>query len=187
MTETDIQVEEQKIEIVPPEPIVEYGDSLLNSKSTFCVDFGPDLQYLFRRLASTMKVYRGVGISAIQIAVPFQACIVAPPGKDPILAVNGRITAREGEQVFQREGCLSMPGTPKTPFAIPIYRSEEVTVEYQDPKGDSHKIVATGFEARIWQHELDHSNGKLIIDRCASSFRRREALNKYRKLQGKRK
>lgn len=110
---------------------------------------------------------QAVGLAANQIALRHAACVIAAPGKDPYVMFNPKITERSGEDVAT-EGCLSLPGKA---FTVP--RATRVHVHSWTIEGAEYEFDAEGYEARIIQHEVDHLNGKLIIDRCPPGERKR--------------
>jgi len=111
----------------------------------------------------------GVGIAAPQLGemlrvVTVDCSLGVHPCKNHgrLLMVNPEITYQSGK-ALGREGCLSVPE-----WVATVSRSKKVTVRYQDISGEYHEVSATGFEARVIQHELDHLNGVLFIDRVLS-------------------
>jgi peptide deformylase len=145
----------------------------------------PTLQRLIDNLMETMQQANGVGIAAPQIGVPLQVIIVASrptlryphaPQMDAIALVNPRILEQEPEQIKDWEGCLSVPGMRGL-----VPRSPRITVVYLDRYGQSHQQSFRDFVARIIQHECDHLQGYVFIDRMTST---RELIteNEYHKL-----
>jgi peptide deformylase len=173
------QVEIQQQVIILPEPIVEYPAEILNKPAMEVVNFDRHLDKLFAQMESTMRQKHGVGISAIQIGSSVKACIVMT-ASGPVRACNARITEYSEEKTYIREGCLSVPG-----LEVPVGRCKEITVEYQNERGERLTIVAEGLEARIWQHEIDHQLGSLILNQL-NSYRLGEALKKLRIINRKR-
>lgn len=128
--------------------------------------FDDQLRQLLADMVDTMYAAHGTGIAAPQVGVTIRACIVdartmeeAEEGKSRIIKmVNPEIISRSGEIYFE-EGCLSIPE-----FYQEIKRSSDVTVRYQDETGKSHELHVIDLPAVVCQHEIDHLNGKLIID-----------------------
>ena len=119
-----------------------------------------------------MIAARGVGLAAPQIGVSKQIAIMNPEPEDDaklIKMINPRIVAVSDEKVKIEEGCLSVPGV-----RADVERPERVTVLYQDENGKERTLEAEGLLARIVQHELDHLNGVLFIDRL--SFAKRSLI-----------
>jgi peptide deformylase len=119
-----------------------------------------DVRRLIADMLVTMRRARGVGLAAPQVGVPWRV-LVADPGTGPLALVNPVYRRRWGSQVGP-EGCLSIPGT----VAL-IRRAEGVEVAGRNALGRGVVVRATGLLARVLQHEIDHLNGVLILDRAA--------------------
>lgn len=133
----------------------------------------PDLQLFIDRLIATAASKDGVGIAAPQGYDSSRLFIVASrpnarypraPEMEPTPTINPRILAHSDERVKDWEGCLSVPGLRGL---VPRYT--EIEVEYCDRNGKLQHRILTGFVARIFQHELDHLDGILFIDRVEST------------------
>jgi peptide deformylase len=121
-------------------------------------------------LVHTMYEYDGVGIAAPQVGVLKRIIVVSPeskPGTEKVY-LNPKIISQEGEEVGV-EGCLSVPGV-----SGEVRRAKTIRVEAQDLDARPLDFKAAGFEARIVQHEIDHLNGKLFIDRIG--FKQRQDM-----------
>ncbi len=152
--------------------IRKYGDRVLRGKGAVVKEFGSELKALFERMERTMIAARGVGLAAPQIGLSKQIAIVNPEPEDSaklIKMINPRVVASSKETVKIEEGCLSVPGVRGD-----VARPERVTVVYQDESGAERTLEAEGMLARIVQHELDHLNGVLFIDRL--SFAKRSLI-----------
>jgi peptide deformylase len=153
--------------------ILTYPDPRLAQLSEPVTEFGPTLKKLCDDMLETMYEAPGVGLAAPQVNVHKQVVVIdidyessedEPPvlsGKNPRILVNPRIVSREGEQIC-KEGCLSIPGEYEE-----VKRAEKVVVEYQDVDGKPHTLEAEGYLAVAVQHELDHLDGRLFIDRLS--------------------
>src|SRR5207248_2777125 len=119
----------------------------------------PSVRRLFDDLADTVREAPGVGLAAPQIGVPLRAIVTYLDEKINIL-INPQIVERSGEEVEDTEGCLSIPG-----WWGPVKRDPSVTVRGMGRTGKSLKIKAEGLQARVLQHEIDHLDGILFIDR----------------------
>lgn len=137
----------------------------------------PKVQTLIDDMIETMRAAPGVGLAAPQVAVSQRVIVVefgepsedpeAPPSPPDLYAlINPEIVRRSQEQVIGVEACLSIPG-----FAGEVERSTAVTVKGINRQGDEVKIKAEGWLARIFQHEIDHLNGVLFIDRAEEVWR----------------
>lgn len=161
--------------------IRKYGDRVLRTKGEAVTEFGPELKTLFERMEKTMIAERGVGLAAPQIGISKRIAIVNPEPDDEtrlIKMINPRIVAASDETVKIEEGCLSVPG-----IRGDVERPERVTVAYEDENGKERTLEAEGLLARIVQHELDHLNGVLFVDRL--SFAKRSLIKaKLKNLAG---
>lgn len=119
----------------------------------------PDIQALLPQMIETMYQEKGVGLAAPQINRSIRLA-VAEVDDQLYYFINPEITSYSQEKIVFEEGCLSLPGQ-----FFPIVRSEEITLRYQNEKGLPKKLRATGFLAIVIQHEIDHLDGVLIINR----------------------
>jgi len=148
-------------------PILTYPDPLLKKRSEAVPRVTPAVRELVRDLFDTMRAARGVGLAAPQIGVLKRVIVVdvsgVEPGVAPLAFVNPRIAARRG-RVEGTEGCLSIPGVEGV-----VPRAEWVAVEGLDERGEFLRVEATGLLARALQHEIDHLDGILFIDRMPAA------------------
>jgi len=119
----------------------------------------PEIQKLLPQMVETMHKENGVGLAAPQINQSLRLAVAEVDGKVYYL-INPEITSYSQEKIVFEEGCLSLPGQ-----FFPIIRSEEITLRYQNEKGLPKKMRAKGFLAIVIQHEVDHLDGILIINR----------------------
>ncbi len=153
--------------------ILTYPDPRLLQVSKPVTDFGPELKKLCEDMLETMYAAPGVGLAAPQVNVHKNLVVIdidyessedEPPilsNKNPLILVNAKIVWKEGEQIC-KEGCLSVPGEFEE-----VVRAEKVRVEYQDVDGSPKVLEAEGYLAVAVQHELDHLDGRLFIDRLS--------------------
>lgn len=153
--------------------ILTYPDPRLAKKSEPVKKFGPELQKICADMLETMYDAPGVGLAGPQVDVHKQIVVIDvdyessdddPPqftNQNPRVFINAKIVKKEGEILF-KEGCLSIPGEYEE-----VLRAERVTVEYQDAVGEKHVLEAEGLLAVAIQHELDHLDGRLFIDRLS--------------------
>jgi peptide deformylase len=124
-----------------------------------------------------MTEARGVGLAAPQLGILRRVMVYQAGEEEPFVAlVNPRVVETGGEQVPDDEGCLSLGSAT---VIVEVERPSTIVVEATSPEGEELRIEAEGLEARVIQHELDHLDGVLIIDRT-SPEQRREALAKLR-------
>lgn len=164
-------------------PILTIPNLILHKKSVDVKKFDKDLNDLILNMVETLYENKGVGLSASQIGKNIKLFVIEydsdrfesdvteedsniqnqkkPRSKIPLtVLINPKITYFSKETDIEEEGCLSCPGT-----EIPIERSMKIKVTAQDIDGNRIKIKASGFFARILQHEIDHLSGILIVDK----------------------
>jgi peptide deformylase len=150
--------------------IRQYPDPVLRMKAHEVSSFDEDLQRLVTRMRQLMTDARGVGLAATQVGI-VQRVFVFQKGEDDVVAVvNPRLTERSDELETEDEGCLSLQGV-----TMPVERHLRVTLEGKDPEGNDVRFELEGHPARVVQHELDHLDGTLILDRTTDEARK-EAL-----------
>lgn len=141
-------------------PIVKYPHPVLRKKCGKIKDpSNPEIQKLITEMIKAMKANNGMGLAAPQVGRLVRLCIIEEGGQLYIL-INPKIKSQSREKILGEEGCLSFPGK-----FLNIKRSEKVKVRYLNEKGKQVKIKAIGLLARAFQHETDHLNGVLFIDR----------------------
>lgn len=167
--------------------IVEYPDKRLKEKSQRVEKFDENLHKLLDAMYDVMIESNGIGLAAIQVAHPIQALILNIPNEDDeqsyetlIEVINPVIQNAKGDASYQ-EGCLSVPG-----FYEEIHRYEKLSLEYQDRFGNKQTLEADGLLSIAIQHEMDHLNGILFIDKLSYS-RRKKFEKEYKKLQKEKK
>jgi peptide deformylase len=135
------------------------------------------LASLVERMTNLMLEARGVGLAAPQVGVLRRVLVYQTREEEPVTAlVNPRVTGSSEERVTEDEGCLSLGAAS---VIMPVERAQSVTVEASSSSGEPLVIEAEGLEARVIQHEVDHLDGILIIDRTTPEARR-EALARLR-------
>jgi peptide deformylase len=132
-----------------------------------------DVRRLAERMTALMHEAQGVGLAATQVGVLRRLFVFSDEGEDRVI-VNPVITKRSNETEVEDEGCLSL-----REVLVPVERSAEVTIEGLDENGEPLKLELTLPSARVVQHELDHLDGVLIVDRTDGESRR-TALAKLR-------
>jgi len=151
--------------------IRQYPDPVLRMKANDVEEFDGDLAKLIERMEHLLHDANGVGLAATQIGVLRRVFIFQPdPDEEPRALVNPRLAEGSDEREADDEGCLSLQGV-----VIPVERHERVAIEAIDPEGKDVRLELEGLAARVVQHELDHLDGILIIDRTTPEARR-EAL-----------
>ncbi|MHB8643273.1 MAG: peptide deformylase [Gaiellaceae bacterium] len=147
--------------------IRQYPDPVLRMKAREVGDFGDDLLRLVVRMRQLMKDAHGVGLAATQIGI-LQRVFVFQRGEDDIVAVVNPVIVERSEEVeTDDEGCLSLQGV-----LAPVERNVSLTLSGKDPDGNDLRLELEGHPARVVQHEVDHLDGKLLIDRIDSESRK---------------
>jgi len=154
--------------------IRQYGDPALRLKAHDISDFDDDLRRLVDRMVDLMHDAQGVGLAATQIGVLRRLFVFETEEEGVRAIVNPSIAETGGDPETDTEGCLSLQGV-----RIPVERPTRIALEGKDPDGQDVRFELEGYGARIVQHELDHLDGVLIIDRTTPEGRR-EALGVLR-------
>jgi len=141
------------------------GDPVLREHAHEVVAFDRSLRKLAKRMIRTMHDAPGVGLAAPQVGV-LQRLLVYDVDDDPQVLVNPVLDEYSEEIEESDEGCLSVPGV-----TMPVERAVSVRVRGFDASGEPVDFRAEGFEARVIQHETDHLDGVLIVDRTSRSAR----------------
>lgn len=161
--------------------VITYPNKLLRLKSEDVKQFDSELHTLLDDMYDTMMHQGGVGLAAIQIAIPLNVLIINLPNEedvqdknDLIEAINPVITHKDGTQVYT-EGCLSVPG-----FSEDVTRAQHIVIEYFDRDGNKKIMEAEGFLAVAWQHEMEHLAGHLFIENL-SIIKRKKFEKEWKK------
>jgi peptide deformylase len=143
-----------------------FGDPVLRSRATPVKDFDESLEHLAEEMMRVMREAEGVGLAANQIG-RLKRIFVAVHEDEQYAIVNPEIEVRSETTEKDIEGCLSIPET-----RVEVERPTSVTVSGQDPSGEPVRVEAEGLLARIFQHEIDHLAGVLILDRTDRESRK---------------
>ena len=146
--------------------IRQYGDAVLRMKARGVESFDADLERLVERMTALMHEANGVGLAATQVGVLRRLFVFVDEGEDRVL-VNPTITKRSSASDVDDEGCLSL-----REVLVPVERATSVTIEGLDLKGEPVTFELDLPSSRVVQHELDHLDGVLIIDRTDDESRR---------------
>ena len=150
----------------------QYPDPVLRMRANEVESFDDDLRRLVRRMKDLMQDANGVGLAGTQVGTLQRVFVFRPEGEDeaPRALVNPVLTATSEVTIGDTEGCLSMQGV-----TIPVERPVKVTIEGKDENGEDVRLELEERDARVVQHELDHLDGILILDRTTPEARQ-EAL-----------
>jgi peptide deformylase len=160
-------------------PILRLGDSTLQASADAVRAVTADIDSLVDDMIETMYAAPGIGLAAPQVGVPLRVFVIdLSVGRDPdalIVMVNPAWVERDGMQL-EEEGCLSLPG-----FTATVPRPARAVVSGWNRRGDSHTVEGQGLLARALQHEMDHLDGRLFVDRLRG-IKRDLIVRKVRKL-----
>jgi len=191
--EPEIVEEDAEVEAPPPPPldpaararrdaamrlIRRYGDPVLRAKAVPVSRFDARLEEEVQRMGVLMGDAVGVGLAAPQVGVTHRLLVYRIEPDSPVQAlVNPTVEWTSKDEEWMEEGCLSLPG-----IHVEVERPVHVRVRAQDVRGELMLVEASGFEARFFQHEVDHLDGVLILDR-ATRADRKEAIKAWRELE----
>jgi len=153
--------------------IRQYGDPVLRMRADDVREFDDELHKVSERMIALMHDAEGVGLAATQVGILRRFFVCTLDGEDRLL-VNPVVTPLGNDTETEAEGCLSL-GTVR----VPVERSAKVKLEAQDADGSPVALELEGHPARVVQHEVDHLDGKLMLDRTDAEARR-DALGKLR-------
>ena len=146
----------------------QYGDPVLRSAASEMTEFGPELAEEAGRMVAIMRDAMGVGLAATQLGVLRRMLVFqAGPDARPTALANPQIEWLSDELATAEEGCLSLPG-----IGVDVERALHTRVRGVDITGKPLLIEASGLEARVLQHEIDHLDGVLILDRTSREQRK---------------
>ena len=174
-------------------PIRRYGDPVLRAKGEPVREFGPALRALGEEMLAAMRAAKGIGLAAPQVGLALQLFVADVKDEEfrpvldgkpvdaeaimPMLFANATVTVPAGEGETYTEGCLSFPG-----ITGDVERVEQAIVHFRDADGAPHTLECAGLLARCVQHEHDHCQGVLFIDRMTRAHQLLTAA-KVKKLQ----
>ena len=160
----------------PPYDIHQLGDEVLRTPARRISKVDDAVRDLARDMLVSMYAARGIGLAAPQIGVHQQLLVIdlelEDPSSPPLVLINPEITGVGGTICTYEEGCLSIPGV-----YLDVVRPSVVEVGYRDAMGRPKKLKADGLMARCIQHEMDHLNGVLFVDRVTDEAKLQEGLN----------
>ena len=151
-----------------------FGDPVLTQRAAEVTDIDGSLARLVDDMVETMHEAHGLGLAAPQVGVQKRLFVYQLEDREPLAIVNPTIEESRGEWEYE-EGCLSIPG-----LYFPIVRPKEIHLTGWDLDGNEISIDADELEARCFQHELDHLDGRLLISMLDPS-QRKEAMRELRR------
>jgi peptide deformylase len=150
--------------------IRQWPDAALRMQARPVEEFDDDLRSLVERMKLLMRDANGIGLAATQVGILRRVFVFQPEEEEVLAVVNPEIVERSDETDVADEGCLSIQGV-----TVPVERSVEVTIVGTDENGNDLRLELDGYAARCVQHETDHLDGVLMLDRTTPDARR-EAL-----------
>ena len=147
--------------------IRQYPDPVLKLEARPVEEFDDDLRRLVARMKELMKDANGAGLAATQVGVLRRVFVFSPNDDEVVAVVNPELSTRGEETDVDDEGCLSIQGV-----TVPVERTTAVRLEGRDENGGEIRRDLEGLAARIAQHELDHLDGRLMLDRTTPAARR---------------
>jgi peptide deformylase len=172
-----IEVEKKKLK-KPPLTISYLGDRVLRQPAKRIAKIDNDLRDLVRKMLQTMYSEDGIGLAAPQVAVNKQLLVVdADPenaAAPPLVLINPKIIRHSKELATGQEGCLSIPGV-----YLDVIRPAAVEVSFKDEAGKPQKLQVNDLVARVIQHEMDHLEGVMFVDRVENAIALNQELQKH--------
>ncbi|MCC3404579.1 MAG: peptide deformylase [Microcoleus sp. PH2017_10_PVI_O_A] len=171
-----VLVEKKKLE-KPPLTIHTLGDRVLRQPAKRVSSIDAEIRQLVREMLQTMYSADGIGLAAPQVGVNKQVIVIDcepdKPEAPPVVLINPTIKSSSGNMCILQEGCLSIPGV-----YLEVKRPAAVEVSYRDEFGRPQTLKATELLATVIQHEMDHLNGVLFVDRVENKLALNEELVK---------
>jgi peptide deformylase len=160
-------------------PIVKYGESVLHQPAAKVTDLTPDIEKLIDDMIETMYAAPGIGLAAPQVGAPLRLFVIdlslGHNEKELITLINPEFIEREGMQL-EEEGCLSVPG-----FNATVVRPQRVRIKGLDRQGTEKILEGNDLLARAFQHEMDHLDGRVFLDRLRG-IKREMIVRKIKKM-----
>jgi peptide deformylase len=189
--EAEAETDAEQPEVAPPPPpldpevrarrnaalahVRKLGDPVLRTKARAVERFDDDLRLEVRRMAVLMEDALGIGLAAPQVGISHRLLVYRVEPESPVTAlVNPQIEWSSRDEEISEEGCLSLPFV-----HVDVERPVAVLVRARDERGEELVVEASGLEARVIQHEIDHLDGVLILDRT-SREQRKAAMREMR-------
>lgn len=173
----EVLVEKKKLK-KPPLDIHHLGDRVLRQPAKRVAKVDAEIKQLIRTMLQTMYSSDGIGLAAPQVAVQKQVIVVDiepdEAAKPPLILINPTIVKTSNDVVVTQEGCLSIPGV-----YLDVKRPSAIEVSFKDENGRPQRLAATGLLSCCIQHEIDHLNGVLFVDRVENALLLNQELQKH--------
>ena len=174
---TTVTAVEKKKLSSPPLDIHYLGDRVLRQPAKRIGKVDDKLRQTIVEMLQTMYSADGIGLAAPQVGINKQLIVIDialdKPDEPPLILINPKIVNSGGNLCNAEEGCLSIPGV-----YLEVIRPEEIEVTYKNDRGKPCKLKANGLLARAIQHEMDHLNGVMFVDRVDNNLALNEELKK---------
>lgn len=174
---SEVLVEKKKLDR-PPLEIHHLGDRVLRQPAKRVARVDAELREVVRQMLQTMYSADGIGLAAPQVAIAKQLIVVDcdpdNPATPPLVLINPEIKRVSRDTCMSQEGCLSIPQV-----YLDVVRPEAIEVHYKDEYGRSQKLATAGLLARAIQHEMDHLQGVLFVDRVENAIALNQELAKH--------
>ncbi len=138
-----------------------YGDPCLRKVARPVLAVGPAERLLVKEMVVAMYAFDGTGLAATQVGI-LEKLFVADIGEGPFAIFNPEVIRASDKQTFMEEGCLSFPG-----IRINVKRPDKIRVRYLSERNETLEVDLSGMPAKVFQHEIDHLNGRMIIDHAS--------------------
>jgi peptide deformylase len=175
LTEAEAQAEAERLvrKEIALSQIRQYGDPVLRMRAEEVEEFDDELRAVAERMLGVMHDAEGVGLAATQVGILRRFFVCTIDGEDRVL-VNPSVTPLGEDTDLDTEGCLSLASV-----RVPVERATKVALEARDASGEPVSLELEGYPARVVQHEVDHLDGRLMLDRTDDESKR-EALRALR-------
>ncbi len=177
MTTSSPAFDKAKVEN-PPLDLHYLGDRVLRTPAKRIAKVDASIRKLAEEMLTTMYSSDGIGLAAPQVGVHKQLLVVdcepEEPGNAPLVLINPQIKAFSRQVCDAQEGCLSIPGV-----FLDVTRPKAIDVAFKDENGRPRRLKVDGLLARVIQHEMDHLNGVLFVDRVQNGLVLAEELKKH--------
>jgi len=173
-----VAVEKKKL-AQPPLVIYRLGDRVLRSSAKRIAKVDDEVRQIAREMLQTMYSSDGIGLAAPQVGINKRLIVIDPDPRDrkqdPIVLINPTIKKYGKEICTYEEGCLSVPDV-----FLEVKRPETIELSYKDENGRPRNVKVDGLLSRVIQHEMDHLEGVMFVDRVENKLALTEALTKYK-------
>ncbi|MGK7908688.1 MAG: peptide deformylase [Synechococcus sp.] len=162
----------------PPFDIHKLGDRVLRQPAKRISKIDDSIRDLARQMLQTMYSADGIGLAAPQVGINKRLIVVDcdpdQPNAEPLVLINPEVRDRSNDAVLGQEGCLSIPEV-----FLDVKRPSKIIVSFKDTSGRPKRIKASGLLARVIQHEIDHLDGVMFVDRVDNAIQRTQELSSH--------